>query len=67
MKLVPHYRINLEVNDNEELTKERIDYMGAIVQKYGNIHKRSLQPPDSPANLVRVKATNSNDLKEVKR
>jgi len=42
MKLVPHYRINLEVSDNDELTKERIDYMGAIVQKYGNVHKRSL-------------------------
>lgn len=31
LKLVPHYRINLEVNDNEDIARERIDYMGAIV------------------------------------
>jgi hypothetical protein len=31
MKLVPHYRINLELNDNDDVAKERMDYMGAIV------------------------------------
>jgi hypothetical protein len=31
MKLVPHYKINLEVNDSEEVAKERTDYMGAIL------------------------------------
>lgn len=67
MKLVPHYRINLEINENEDIiTKERNDYMGVIMQKYGNINKKS-QLTESPANAVRVKSTNKNDFKEIKR
>ena len=66
MKLVPHYRINLEINENEETPKDRIDYLSVMIQKYGNIHKRT-SGNESPANVVRVKSTHKNDIREIKR
>lgn len=39
IKLVPHYKINLEI-ENEEVVREKNQYMDSMMQKYGNIHKK---------------------------
>jgi hypothetical protein len=41
MKFVPHYKINLDC-ENDEVPKEKNDYMNVIVQKYGNVHKKQI-------------------------